>query len=245
MTADELRDGLRDFRSRATTIDGAVADGETSVDAALELLHDRNDGVRWSAIRILSEIGDARAVDPLIALIERGSNTVDAADALKALTGQDHGEDTNAWRNAVSGDENSDTGGSDAMLIRAAINDLPVALSGGSDGQYLAEVSLSDRRTQKVWVDFSTQDADGDAIVQLSTACGPANPEHFDWALKTNMRLSYGAIGIADVEGSEMFAMVDAYPRATVDAQDIAKSLMALASHADSIEASLTQQDEH
>lgn len=247
MNSEELREQLRNFRSRAEAIAAAISAGDAAVEAALALLNDRHDGVRWSAISILSEIGDERAVPPLIALLKREKNTVAAANALKALTGQDLGDDVNAWLEWSSGGATASgpEGATDAALIDAAIKDLPVTLSGGEQGLYVAEVSMADGRSQKVWIDFRASDSGGDPTVQLSTTCGPASAEHYEWALKTNMQLSYGAIGIADTAGTVSFAMVDSYSRATVDAQDLAKSLIALATHADSIEASLTKQDRH
>ena len=243
---DQLSAQLRDFRSRGAAIRRAVDGGEQAVDAAIELLNDRNDGVRWSAIRILSEIADARAIAPLVTLLERGRNTTEVANALRAITGEDLGDDAALWRSWQSGGGSEARAGvlSNAGLLAAATRDLPVTLTSEGD-HYVAKVALDDGRSQTIWVDFSASDQDGDPIVQLSTACGPANQDYYQWALELNMTIPFGAIGVARLGEEECFALVDSYSRSTVDPQDIAKSLMTLACQGDAIEQSLASEDRH
>lgn len=209
-------------------------------------MNDRNDGVRWSAIRILSEIADARAIDPLVALLERGRNTTDVANALRVITGEDLGDDANLWRSWQASHGSKAHAGdlSNSELMEAATRDLPVSLT-PEGSHYVARVALADDRSQTIWVDFSAADQDGDPIVQLSTACGPANRDHYEWALELNMTITFGAIGIARLADESCLALVDSYSRATVDPQDIAKSLMTLARQGDAIEKSLCSEDRH
>jgi len=81
MNRDELRGGLRTLQTRSATIDAAVDSG--AVDIIIPLLQDRNEGVRWSAIRILGELGDERAVLPLIDLLEQRKNESDVTRDLQ------------------------------------------------------------------------------------------------------------------------------------------------------------------
>jgi len=197
--AEQLQKELRDFRNRAAAIESAVSEGESAIEPAIELLNDRNEAVRWSGIRILSEIGDRRAVTALIDMLERGRNVVDAANALRNITGQDLGEDVGAWRSWTAQDAGvADSSGfrrpSDDELLQVALRDLPVEVS-GSGQQYSIDVSLPEGRTQRVWVDFGCTDPQGDAIVQLCTACGPVDDSKYEWALKLNMTIPYVASG--------------------------------------------------
>ena len=247
--SDELRRGLRKFQSRAMVIEAAIDEGEGCIDVILPLLHDRNESVRWSAIRILTEIGDGRAIAPLVGVIERGKNVTAALNALTTISDQDFGSDTKAWRAWLLEDPDLRATASEGILsnealVTAAIEGLPATISGDGDA-YAATVTLEDGRTQEIWIDFSKSDGGEQAIVQLCTPCGEADPPRYEWALKLNMSIPYGAIALAELDGSQCLAMVDSYLRATVDPEDIAKSLMSLARQGDAIEKALVHEDRY
>ncbi len=246
---DELRRGLRKFQTRATMIEAAIDEGEGCVEVILPLLHDRNESIRWSAIRILSEIGNERAIGPLVGVIERGKNSTAALNALCTISGENFGTDVKAWRKWMLEDPGlraTATDGvlSDESLLAAAMEDLPVTISGEGE-EYAATVSLPEGRSQQVWIDFSKKDDDDQAIVQLCTPCGDAETPRYEWALKLNMAIPYGAVALAELDGKQCFAMVDAYLRATVDPEDIAKSVMSLAEQGDAIEKALAHDDRY
>ncbi|MDP6629789.1 MAG: hypothetical protein QGH42_02365 [Kiritimatiellia bacterium] len=246
---DELRRGLRNFETRARMIEAAIDEGKGCIETILPLLHDRSEAVRWSAIRILTEIGDERCIGPLLGVLERGKNVTDTLNALRTISDQDFGSDIKAWRQWLLEDPElraTATDGilSDESLLAAAIEGLPVTVTG--EGQQLAlTVSLPDDRSQQVWVDFSKQDDDEQNIVQLCTPCGDADTVRYEWALKLNMAIKYGAIALAELDGAQCFAMVDSYLRATCDPEDLAKSLMSLAEQGDAIEKALAHEDRY
>lgn len=248
---DEFRRGLRNIRTRATVMDAAVdgGDGEDYTEAAIQLLNDRDEGVRWSAVKILFEVGDERAVAPLIALIEYGKNVTDAVNALRAITEQELGVDPDAWRKwaetqpELRGAEAASTL-SDKALLDAAIKDLPATLC-GSGGLYGVDISLEEGRSQEVWIDFTKTDSDDQPIVQLSTPCGNAVKERYEFALKLNMAIPYGAIAVALLDHTLCFAVVNAHLRATVHPEDIAKSIMTLAHEGDKVEKLLQEEDRY
>jgi len=95
MNKDDIRKGLRNIRTRSVTITAVEQQGACMNEAIIPLLNDRNEGVRWSAIKILSEIGDSRAIAPLISLLEKNKNATTAAMTLRAITGKDFGDDPN------------------------------------------------------------------------------------------------------------------------------------------------------
>ncbi len=248
MNRDQIRRGLRNISTRATTIDAVSTEGESLVDEIIPLLQDRNEGVRWSVIKILSEIGDTRAVGSLIALIDQKKNAVAAADTLQSITGENFGADAIEWRRwaVKNADVRNMAGGgilSDEDLIAAAIRDLPLT-SRGAGKEYCFDVSLPDGRSQQVLVDLACEDPNGRPIVQLSTPCGSADQDKYEDALKLNMSITYGAISLALLDDSLCFAMVDSYLRETVHPEDIAESIMSLARNGDSLEKSLSGEDQ-
>ncbi len=249
MERDELRRGLRNFETRARMIEAAIDEGEGCIETVLPLLHDRSEAVRWSAIRILTEIGDERAIGPLVGVLERGKNETDTLNALCTISGEDFGTDIKAWRQWLLEDPElraTATDGilSDESLLAAAVEGLPVTVT-GSGQEYALNVTLPEDRSQQVWVDFSKTDNDDQAIVQLCTPCGDADTVRYEWALKLNMSIPYGAIAVAELDGKRCFAMVDSYLRATCDPEDLAKSLMSLAEQGDAIEKALAHEDRY
>ena len=249
MEQDNLRRGLRNFETRARMIEAAIDEGEGCIETVLPLLHDRSEAVRWSAIRILTEVGNERAIGPLVGVLERGKNTVDTHNALCTISGEDFGNDVKAWRQWLLADPDlraSATDGvlSNAALVTAAIEGLPVTASGEGDA-YALTVTLPEGRTQQVWVDFSKRDNDDHPMVQLCTPCGDAEAPRYEWALKLNMAIPYGAIALAELDGKQCFAMIDNHLRATCDPEDLATSLMCLAEQGDAIEKALAHEDRY
>jgi hypothetical protein len=247
MHTDDIRQGLRHVATRAATIDAVATRGSGLVDAVLPLLQDRHEGVRWSAIKILSEIGDDRAIAPLIALIEQRKNATAAANALRSITNQDFGDTADAWRHWALLDAEARSAGdgaslSDGALMAAATRDLPVKVT-EEQGTYTVDVSLPEDRAQRIWIDFSRKDLNGRPVVQLCTPCGEADEHQYETALKLNMSIPYGAIALALLDEKLCFAMVDSYLRETVHPEDIAQSIMSLAENGDSVESSLSAED--
>lgn len=242
-----LRSQILNFRTRRAAIDQAIAAGADAVEPVAALLKDRKEAIRWSAIRILSEIGDRRAVEPLIELVESGKSSVEAANALRGITDQDFGEDGAAWRRWASGTSGLEVAAerkplSDEELVQAGVEDLKATIA-VKKGRYLVTIKLPDGRSQTVYVVFSAKDADDQPIVWLYTPCGEATPDKYEWALKQNLKLPYGAIGIARIDKTASFVMSNTHLRATVDPEDIAKSLLALATRGDAVEKMLTGED--
>ena len=251
MKIEDLRRRLRNIHTRSAAINAAIDEGEAIVDTLLVLLRDRNEGVRWSAIRILSETGDNRAVGPLIALLEQSKNSIDVTRALRAITGRDDlGDDAQEWRAwAMQDPETRNAAGGDMLsdeeLLDTAIRDLPVSVKHAKGGVHLLSVSLPEDRSQQLWVDFTQTDPEGQAIVQLSTPCGLADAGRYESALKRNMSIPYGAIALGSLDDILHFVMVDSYLRQTVHPADIAESIMSLATHGDIVERSLSEEDRY
>jgi len=227
-------------------MDTLIEQGAESTAAIVPLLRDRDEGIRWAAIKILAEIGDASALPPLVDLLDQSRNVSEVVRALQAITGQNLGDKAAVWR-AWALQKQGDGQGvpgllSDPDLMAAAIRNLPATMSG--EGQeYVVSVALPDRRTHAIRIDFSGRDAEGQNVVQLTTPCGPAVAEQYAAVLKFNMTIPYGAFGLAMLDDTLYFALIRTHLRATVHPEDIAKSIMCLAVHGDSLERTLSPKD--
>lgn len=110
--------------------------------------------------------------------------------------------------------------------------------------QYVLDVLQSDERKQTVFIEPSDHQMHERLLLIYSTCCD-AQPEYYEEALRLNAEISHGGISIREVNGQSKFVMVDTFPRSSVDAEDIQKSVMAVAQHADEIENRLTGDDLH
>jgi hypothetical protein len=247
MNTETIRQGLRNMRTRAVTINAVCTQGAKMTEAVVPLLQDRHDGVRWSAIKILSEIGDNTAIPALITLLEQHRNTTDAVNALCMITGQELGDSPVEWREWLlkSADGNAGAAGmlSDRDLITEATRDMNAVISGESP-HFGVLVSLPDGRSQQIWIDFTRTGSDDSPLVQLSTPCGQAIPSQYAEALRLNMLIPFGALAIADIDGTEHLVIVDTYRRATVHPEILADAIQSLAQHGDSVEQSINPDDQ-
>ncbi|MCA9016144.1 MAG: serine/threonine protein kinase, partial [Planctomycetaceae bacterium] len=110
--------------------------------------------------------------------------------------------------------------------------------------QYIVEVRQPAKRKQTVFIEPSEHQMQERLLLIYSTCCD-AQPEYYEEALRLNAQISHGGISIREVNGESKFVMIDTFPRSTVDAEDIRKSVLAVAHHADEIEHQLTGHDLH
>tara|TARA_R110002126_G_scaffold77286_5_gene192776 strand:- start:612 stop:1055 length:444 start_codon:yes stop_codon:yes gene_type:complete len=110
--------------------------------------------------------------------------------------------------------------------------------------QYIVKVRQSEERKQTVFIEPSDHQMHERLLLIYSTCCD-AQPEYYEEALRLNAEISHGGISIREVNGETKFVMVDTFPRSTVDAEDIRKSVVAVAQHADDVEKKLTGHDLH
>jgi serine/threonine-protein kinase len=57
--------------------------------------------------------------------------------------------------------------------------------------------------------------------------------------------MAHGGLAIREIDGTPQFVMIDTYPRATVDSEEIRRSVLELASQADAVEKLLTDVDRY
>lgn len=103
-------------------------------------------------------------------------------------------------------------------------------------------VQLPGGRQQLVCIESSTHAAAERLLLIYSTCCD-AQPAYYEQALRLNSAMNHGSVAIREIDGRPKFVVVDTYPRATVDAEEIRRSIHEVASHADGIEKLLTGSD--
>ena len=111
------------------------------------------------------------------------------------------------------------------------------------DGQCTIPVRLPDGRAQTVRVEIVTDAESSEEIIRVFSVCGPTSDCYYERALHLNATISHGAIGIENVAGTPHFVMVNSYPRATCDPQEIHASVVEIAKHSDHVEQLLTGKD--
>jgi serine/threonine-protein kinase len=129
-------------------------------------------------------------------------------------------------------------------LLDEALGDEPNAAWRPTPAGHEVIVSLPDGRRQTVRVEHSSH-AGADRLLLIYSACCPADPGHYEAALRINAEVFHGALALREVNGRPYFVMINTYPRATVDAEEIRRSVLEIALHADDFERRLTGDDQH
>ncbi len=139
------------------------------------------------------------------------------------------------------------------QAVMGAVRDLDVlvyeAFQGVSSIRYTpdndrfrVELSLRNSRHQVVYVENSDHGAD-ERLLLIYSVCCPSNADFYENALRLNANMHHGGLSIRDIDGRPYFVMVDTYPRATVSAEDIRRSVLEIGIRADSVEQMLTGRD--
>jgi serine/threonine-protein kinase len=128
-------------------------------------------------------------------------------------------------------------------LVYEAFQGLPGAVwDEEADGSFRVHLTFRDERSQVVHLENSEHSV-GERLLLIYSLCCEARPSFYEEALRLNASLQHGGISIRDIDGRPCFVMVDTYPRGTVTAEDIRRSVFELGSRADSIEQRLTGRD--
>jgi serine/threonine-protein kinase len=127
------------------------------------------------------------------------------------------------------------------LLAEAFRDDSRVRWSRDAARHCLA-VELPGERRQNVYVEPSSHAAAERLLLIYSTCC-QVQPAYFEQALRLNAEMSHGSVAIREVDGAPKFVVLDTYPRATVDPEEIRRSVHEVAARADAIEKLLTGMD--
>ena len=252
VSAENLKqwvDDLSDFDKRRQARQNLISAG--AVDTLVACLRSENESVAWAAVQSLAEMKAQKAVEPLISMLELDILPYDVAEALMRITGCNYGISGSRWRAWF--DETHQTVAevipeNEVFSVDACVKETSELLGvtpdgGGNAYQFL--LSLPSSRTQKVRVKFGQRDSTGNELVLIFSDCGPALPRHYERALRINVKLPSGAIGILDIEGEPHFVMMDALLASTIHPRQLAVSIETIAARADKMEQIMTNQDVH
>lgn len=99
-------------------------------------------------------------------------------------------------------------------------------------------------RKQTVFIEPSASAA-SERLLCIRSLCGRAEPAFLETALRLNAEILHGGACIQEIDGEPTFVMVDSYPRATVDVEEIRRSVLEVVHRADAVEQFLTGCDRH
>jgi serine/threonine-protein kinase len=110
--------------------------------------------------------------------------------------------------------------------------------------RYQIEIVMPNGRRQTLFVEPSDH-AFSDRLLLIFSVCCRARPDFYEEALRLNAEVPHGGLALRQIDGENMFVMVDTYPRATVDSEEVRRSVLEVAYRADAIEKLLTGRDVH
>lgn len=138
-----------------------------------------------------------------------------------------------------------------AQLDRPAVESMARQVAGEMDASIrdtsrglVIDLALGER-SQKVYIEFGRTDQQGREIVLLFTLCGAAEPERYAWALKTNARLTHGALALTTVRDKETLVLVETRLLSAVRRETLASTIRFVAETGDRVEAMLGDEDNH
>lgn len=111
-------------------------------------------------------------------------------------------------------------------------------------GRYRLALTRPDGRNQVVFVETS-DNSPAERLLLIYSVCCNAQPDYYEQALRLNSEIPHGALAIREIEGESKFVMLDTYPRATVDPEEIHHSVLEVAYRADDVEKLLTGVDNY
>lgn len=129
----------------------------------------------------------------------------------------------------------------ESLLMEAFGNDTTATWV--RDGEnFCVTRQLPGNRRQKVFLE-PTQHAVHERILLLYSICCRATPNYYEQALQQNAVVMHGSLAIREIDGQKMFVVINAYPRSTVEPEEIRRSVIEIAAQADQVEQHLTGQD--
>jgi hypothetical protein len=127
-------------------------------------------------------------------------------------------------------------------LVNEAFEFEPTVLWKPVGATFELEVKLSRGRHQRLKIE-ATGGSARERILKISSLCCPAVPQYYEKALRLNDQITHGALMIHEIDGVPWFVMQNCYPRFTVDAEEVRRSVLEIGFHADAIEKELTGED--
>jgi eukaryotic-like serine/threonine-protein kinase len=126
-------------------------------------------------------------------------------------------------------------------LLRESVEGLDCFIQGARD-HFRILFKLPNDRLQEVYLEVG-QNRHDERLLSVFSVCCPAEPRHYEFALKLNAEMTYGGLSIREVNGQAMFVMTRTFPRGHVHPDDIRAALVDIARRSDWVEQQLTHAD--
>lgn len=131
-----------------------------------------------------------------------------------------------------------------AVILEEALRGLNARYREIGEG-YEVTLTFAQGRSQRVRVILGRKDSEGHEIVTVYSKCAPSDAASFEWALKFNSRLPYGALALEEVDGEEALVILNTHLREALDPPELRKSILSLGEWADRLEEEFTGADVH
>ncbi len=126
-------------------------------------------------------------------------------------------------------------------LVRESVEGLDCFVQGARD-HYRILVKLPNNRLQEVYLEVG-HGRQKEHLLSVFSVCCPAEPRHYEFALKLNAEMTYGGLSVRIVNEVPMFVMSRTYSRAHVNTVEVRAALREIARRSDWIEQQLTHAD--
>lgn len=127
-------------------------------------------------------------------------------------------------------------------LVSEAVDGLGGLVQQGGRDRFRIVMPVPGDRVQEVYLE-AVEGRKGERLLSIFSVCGPADPKHYEYALKLNAELTHGSISIRAVDAQPMFVMTRTFPRGHVAPADIRAAVKEIARHSDRVEEQLVGTD--
>jgi len=110
--------------------------------------------------------------------------------------------------------------------------------------RYDIELTLPQGRRQRVFLE-ATGKTTSEKLLMIYSTCCKGRPDYYEHALRLNSEIPHGGISLREIDGTEYFVIIDTYPRGTISADAVRRSVWEVGRRADVIEDQLTDGDVH
>ncbi len=126
-------------------------------------------------------------------------------------------------------------------LLRESVEGLDCFIQGARD-QFRILFKLPNDRLQEVYLEVAPNRRN-ERLLTVFSVCCPAEPRHFEFALRLNSEMTYGGLSVREVNNQPMFVMTRTFPRGDVQPEAIRFALVDIAKKSDWVEQQLTHAD--
>ena len=126
-------------------------------------------------------------------------------------------------------------------LLRESVEGLDCFIQGARD-HFRILFKLPNDRLQEVYLEVGPN-RQNERLLSVFSVCCPAEPRHYEFALRLNAEMTYGGLSIREVNDQAMFVMTRTFPRGHVHPEAIRASLVDIAKRSDWVEQQLTHAD--